>query len=149
MEVYVSLDQTTLTIDHESVVTLVRDFISFYEIKFDEASVHFVDVKTICDLHARFFDDPTPTDCISFPMDDSTDEGYRVLGEIFVCPEVALDYVNSHGGDPYHEVTLYTIHGLLHLIGFDDIDEVDRQEMRTEEARYLKHIATKMLWLNP
>ncbi|MEI8366091.1 MAG: rRNA maturation RNase YbeY [Parachlamydiaceae bacterium] len=147
MEIHVLSDSSPLPINRSSVEILVHEFVNFHKVRFDEASIYFVDTATICDLHDRFFDDPSPTDCISFPMDDSTDEDYCVMGDVFVCPEVAMDYIKVNGGDVYHELTLYVIHGLLHLIGFDDIDETDQQEMRAEESRYLKHVAGKNLWL--
>lgn len=137
----------SIPINPSSVEKLVKEFASFHEITFDEASIHFVDTPTISDLHAKYFDDPTTTDCISFPMDDLDEEEYCILGEVFVCPETAIDFVETHGGDIYQEITLYTVHGLLHLLGYDDIEDEDRKEMRAEEARFLKHLNTKSLWI--
>lgn len=147
MNIQVSADTPSYSIDIPSVEKLVLDFLAFHHVAFDEASIHFVDTSTICDLHEQFFDDPSPTDCISFPMDDAEEEGYRIMGDVFVCPETADNYVKSNGGHVYHEITLYVIHGLLHLLGYDDIDEEDQRVMRAEEARYLKQVAAKSLWI--
>lgn len=147
MNIQIIQDQQDLKINSISVEKLVADFLDFYDLVYDEAAIHFVDTSTICDLHADFFNDPTTTDCISFPMDNHDDEGYRVLGEVFVCPETAVHYVKSNGGDAYHELTLYTVHGLLHLIGYDDIEDEDRELMRKEEARYLEHVSAQRLWI--
>lgn len=149
MHIEVTLDCPVIPINVESVQRLVQEFARFHNISFDEASICFVDTAAICDLHAKFFNDPSPTDCISFPMDDLEETGYRVLGEVFVCPETAADYVSMHGGNLYEEITLYTIHGLLHLLGYDDIDESEEVLMRAEEARYLSYVASKNLWLRP
>lgn len=119
------------------------------DVKYDEVSIHFIDTPAICALHQQFFNDPTTTDCISFPMDDADATGYRVMGDVFVCPATAKDYVEVHGGDIYKETSLYVIHGLLHLLGYDDIDDDDRQEMRDAEKRYLEYIDKKKLWLQP
>ncbi len=148
MDVHVIQDQTFLPISVESVVTLVNDFIAFWKLKYDEVSISFVDTPTISKLHADFFDDPTTTDCISFPMDPPDGTGYLVMGDLFVCPETAHSYVASHGGNVYKEVTLYVTHGLLHLIGYDDIEEEDIKEIRDAESRYLAHVAENDLWLN-
>ncbi|MEI8124146.1 MAG: rRNA maturation RNase YbeY [Parachlamydiaceae bacterium] len=147
MEVHVNLDSSLIPINPGSVQALANDFISFHNLSFDEVSICFVDTKTICTLHDQFFDDPSTTDCISFPMDDAEDEGYKVMGEIFVCPETAVNYIQQQKGDLYEEVTLYVVHGLLHLIGFDDIEDTDREKMRAEEVRYLKHVDTENLWI--
>lgn len=105
-----------------------------------EVSLYFVDSSTICDLHQQFFDDPSPTDCISFPMDEDKQTEDRILGEVFVCPEVAIKYANQHQCDVYEEVTLYMIHGLLHLMGYDDIEEKERKKMRQAEARHFQKL---------
>ena len=80
-------------------------------------------------------------------MDGPEEKDYRVLGNVIVCPETAVDFIKLHGGNFYHEVTLYVIHGLLHLIGYDDIDEEDRALMKSEEARYLEHLEAQSLWI--
>jgi probable rRNA maturation factor len=149
VNIHTSVNTSAYPIKVSSVENLVSDFIAFHHTTFDEASIHFVDTPTICDLHEQFFNDPSTTDCISFPMDDAEEEGYRILGDVFVCPETADNYVKSNGGDLYHEITLYVVHGLLHLLGYDDIEEDDQVLMRAEEARYLKQVAAKNLWLHP
>ena len=148
MEVQINQDQTDLPLSSKSAKALVEGFMVMADVKYDEVSIHFVDTPAICALHKQFFNDPTPTDCISFPMDEADEIGYRVMGDVFVCPATALEYVAANGGDAYKEATLYVIHGLLHLLGYDDIEEEDRQEMRDAEKRYLGYVAKKKLWLH-
>lgn len=117
-------------------------------VKFQEFSCYFVDTPTICDLHAKFFDDPSPTDCISFPMeDDPENSDYPILGDVFVCPQTAKEYVADTGQDVYEETTLYVVHGILHLLGYDDIEEGDEKEMRTAEKRCMDMLKQKDLLL--
>lgn len=110
----------------------VRRFILFIfekkRVVFEELSIYFVGKKKITDLHAKFFQDPTPTDCITFPIDSC------FLGEIFVCPQVALEYAPT---EPYEEVSLYILHGLLHLLGYNDKDKKERAQMRREERKLM------------
>ena len=108
-------------------------------------SIHFVDKKTISDLHRDHFQDPTPTDCISFPMDspDSQGEGYKILGEVFVCPQIAIEYAEKNNITPEEEVSLYIIHGLLHLLGYDDQDEISEPIMRGEEKSAMSYLKQK------
>lgn len=110
----------------------------------NEIAVHFVSTKKISKLHVDFFDDPTTTDCISFPYDDEEEED-RFLGEIFVCPQTAIDYVEKNGGDVYEEVMLYVVHGILHLLGFDDIKEKDRKKMKKEELRTMQYLMSQQI----
>lgn len=137
MNILIANQQEDLLIDSNKVENVVLRFMEIENISADEVSINFVDTETIIELHNEYFDDPTTTDCISFPMDDE-DEEYRVLGEIFVCPRTAINYVHQNGGDPTKETMLYVIHGLLHLIGLDDIDENDRQHMRKRELVHLQ-----------
>lgn len=139
MNILIANQQQDLPLDLSSVEKVVQAVLALEEIDADEVSINLVETATICQLHADYFDDPTTTDCISFPMDGDEEE-YQVLGEIFVCPKTAVDYTMEHGGSPYAETTLYIIHGLLHLIGLDDIEDEDREEMRARESFHLENL---------
>ena len=102
---------------------------------FDEVAIRFVSDRVMCAMHQEFFEDPSPTDCISFPIDASDDIGYKVLGEVVVCPKTAITYAEKHQKDPYEEVTLYIIHGILHLLGYDDLEVKARKKMRLLEKK--------------
>lgn len=149
MEIHVIQDQDHLQISTTAVKSLVEEFVSFAKVSFDEVSVHFIDNEAMCALHGKYFDDPSPTDCISFPIDNADASGYRVMGDVFVCPQTAIGYVKENGGDAYQEVTLYVIHGLLHILGYDDIEESEHDAMRNAEAVNLEHIRKNGLWLHP
>lgn len=102
--------------------------------------LHFVGKKKICALHASLFGDPSSTDCITVPYEDSP-----CLGEIFVCPDVASQYAKTEGKELYTEITLYVVHGFLHLCGFDDLEDASRKIMRKEEERWMLTLAQKRL----
>ncbi len=132
--IFVSNTQKDLPIDKSSVRALVKEVLSFLKISYGEVSLYFVGEKKIGALHAQFFQDPTPTDCISFPIDDDH------LGEIFVCPAVALQYAKKRKRDPYRELALYIVHGLLHLIGYDDLETKAKEAMRKKEKSCMRHL---------
>ena len=75
-----------------------------------EVYIHFVDTSAICALHEQYFQDPSITDCISFPL------------------------------DAYREIAHYLIHGLLHLVGHEDLSVKGRAKMRRKERSHLKHV---------
>ncbi len=120
--------QSNLPIDLSSVRKLVMFFLQEKKVATQEVAIYFVGIRKITQLHAKHFQDPTPTDCITFPLNE------QLLGEIFVCPKAAMNYNPKH---PYEETTLYIIHGLLHLLGYDDIDRKKRARMRREEKRLM------------
>jgi len=99
-----------------------------------EISVAFLPKDELTELHARFLDDPAPTDVITFPGDP--DDG--LAGEICLSPEAAWDYARQRGLPFAEELSLYLIHGYLHLCGFDDRDEAGRRAMRQAEAQALR-----------
>lgn len=73
-------------------------------------------------------------------MDAIQEANFCYLGDVFVCPRQAIFYADENGLDPYRETTLYIVHGLLHLLGYDDIEESDAKLMRRKELKHLKMI---------
>ena len=121
--------QKSLKIKTASVKRLVQFVIQEKKNSCKKITVHFVGLKKIAQLHGEFFDDPTVTDCMTFPIDQD------FLGECVICPQVALERCPKK---PYVETSHYLIHCLLHLIGYDDIDKKKQAMMRKEELRLLK-----------
>ncbi len=121
---------------------------SYKRVKCRQINLYFVTKKKIALLHEQFFNDPSPTDCISFPLDDPQNEDEEsILGEIFVCPKVALEYAEKHGLEPKHELYLYLVHGFLHLLGYDDIEPEERRKMRRQEAVCMRYLKEQGLFL--
>lgn len=141
--------QDVVFIDSQEVENLITCLLKDKKISCDEISFHFVTKEEICQLHADFFNDPTPTDCITFPIDDEEQQGYRMLGEVFVCPQVALESIAEFKTTLSEELSLYVVHGLLHLLGYDDLEEEDLKAMRNEENRCIELLKKENLLLRP
>lgn len=144
MQIFVSNEQKVLSIKQDSFKKLIRYAAQLEKERFDEVSLYFVEKKAIKKLHQDYFNDPSSTDCISFPL-DGPEEQYRVLGDIFVCPEVAMEYTQKNGGSPLNETYLYALHGLLHLFGYDDIEEKDYLLMKEKEKLHMENLKQKGL----
>ncbi len=111
------------------------------KISTDELSFHFVSERAITRLHADLFDDPTPTDCITLPIDSpQTTTHPHILGEAFICPKTALLYAKKHRLNPIEELYRYVIHCLLHLIGETDETPLARGRMKRKEKIYLARL---------
>ena len=127
-----------------SVVALERNKTSY-----NKVNLYFVSDAKMRKIHNEFFNDPSSTDCISFPLDDPEDPlselslGGKILGEIFVCPKTAIEYAAKHKKNPYDELALYIVHGLLHLLGYDDIAKDERKKMRKAEKKHLQILTSK------
>jgi probable rRNA maturation factor len=98
-----------------------------------ELSVSFVGEREMEELHVRFMDEPGPTDVLSFPLDDADEHGTRVLGDVVIAPAVAARH---NPDDPSAELRLLLVHGILHLLGYDHEEEVEKTEMWARQERY-------------
>lgn len=137
MIINISNQQRVLAISKQHTAKLIETVITGEGQTCHEVSLYFVDIPTICKLHQDFFNDPSPTDCISFPIDEDCSSPYRVLGEVFVCPAIAKKYAKENQTNAFAETALYIIHGLLHLMGYDDLEDPDILLMREAEQRYV------------
>jgi probable rRNA maturation factor len=105
-----------------------------------------VDDPTIHDLNRRFLGHDEPTDVITFPLDDAAGAGsfvlpgdgaFRQLGEIYVSCERAAAQSGDWGSDPAREVRFLVVHGVLHLLGWDDATAEDRARMLARQEAIL------------
>lgn len=102
-----------------------------------ELSIAFVSDRIIAKVHADFMNDPTPTDVITFPADAAMD----FAGEIIVSVDHALAHAKAAGDAFNQELALYILHGWLHLAGYDDRTDKQRQQMRFAEQQALSVVA--------
>ena len=100
-----------------------------------DLAILFVDEAAMEQLHVQWMDEPGPTDVLSFPMDelrpgsedDMTPAG--LLGDIVLCPQVAIGQAETAGHSTLDELLLLTAHGILHLLGFDHAEPDEEKEM--------------------
>lgn len=100
-----------------------------------ELSIVLVDEAAMEQLHVQWMDEPGPTDVLSFPMDElrpGTDDAVSpagLLGDVVLCPQVAVAQAEAAGHSPLDEMLLLTAHGILHLLGFDHATPEEEREM--------------------
>ncbi len=102
-----------------------------------ELSLAFLTDAALARIHEDFLNDPSPTDVITF-------EGQANLGsagEICVSADTAANYASQRGRDFSEELTLYIVHGWLHLVGYDDMTPAKKRLMRAAERRAMKIVA--------
>ena len=99
-----------------------------------DLTILFVDPEPIAEMHMRWMNLEGPTDVMSFPMDElrpgdgkTVMEG--VLGDIVICPWVAAQQAAASGHGILQEMMLLTIHGILHLLGYDHVDAEQERQM--------------------
>ena len=104
-----------------------------------EVSVTFVDNQGIKELNAQYRDKDTETDVLSFPMgengvwDKDPETGAFILGDVVISMEKAMEQANIYGHSLQREVGYLTAHSVLHLLGYDHEDNMERIRMREKE----------------
>ena len=108
-----------------------------------ELCIKVVDEPTISELNEQWMEKTGPTDVLAFPMDElrpglvneEPEEG--VLGDLVLCPTVAERQARDAGHSTRDEVDLLTVHGILHLLGYDHAEPEEHREMFGLQARLL------------
>jgi probable rRNA maturation factor len=122
-----------LPVDLDALVVLARETLAGEGIFTAELSVSLVDEREIEDLHLRFMDEPGPTDVLSFPLGEVDEDGVQLLGDVVIAPAVAA---RNNAEDPQGELRLLLVHGILHLVGYDHEEELERSRMWERQERY-------------
>ena len=98
-----------------------------------ELSISLVDEDEMSALHLRWMDEPGATDVLSFPMDEikphSSDQGPGMVGDVVLCPDYAARQAAEAGHGLQEELELLTVHGILHLLGYDHREDEEREMM--------------------
>ncbi len=128
-ESVIGVDETAL----QRLATFALDFL--YVHPDAELAILLVDEGAMEQLHLQWMDEPGPTDVLSFPMDElrpGSEESLTpagLLGDIVLCPQVAIAQAETAGHSSLDEMLLLTTHGVLHLLGFDHAEPDDEKEM--------------------
>lgn len=120
-----------------------------------DLTILFVDPDPIAELHERWMSLEGPTDVMSFPMDElrpgdgkTTMKG--VLGDLVICPWVAAQQAAAAGHSTMQEMMLLTIHGILHLLGYDHVTpEQERQMFGLQRQLLLTFLAVRRITIEP
>lgn len=100
-----------------------------------ELCIKAVDEETIAELNEQWMEKEGPTDVLAFPMDElrpglvdeEPEEG--VLGDLVLCPSIAEQQGETAGHGALAEIELLTVHGILHLLGYDHAEPEEHKEM--------------------
>jgi len=140
-------NESGVTIDSDQVLAVARYALDEMGVNpLAELSILLVDIEYMTELNHRWMGGDGPTDVLAFPMDESSvDHGPSetsgnepaLLGDIVLCPEVAAKQAAAAGHGADDELHLLTVHGVLHLLGYDHAEPEDEREMFTLQARLL------------
>lgn len=101
------------------------------------AELHMVDRDEMVALNAEHMDATGPTDVLSFPIDGAAGP---MVGDVVICAEVAEAQAAEHAGTFLDECRLLTVHGALHLCGWDHGDEAEEAAMWARERELMESL---------
>ena len=160
VDVFAADEQADHDVDVERFATLARAVLDAEDLRVDtEVSLLFVDEGAIAELNTRFLGKSGPTDVLAFPIDEEPDRGGRspdeggtgpgsvsaeeddempgLLGDVVICPSVAARNAATHGVPLDDEMALLVVHGILHLLGMDHVEDADAARMEGREQQLL------------
>jgi rRNA maturation RNase YbeY len=138
-QVFVLDQQDDLSLLEEDVRELAH-FVLDAEQCDSGVSIVLLKKSEIQELHRQYLQEDRPTDVLAFPLEETEqpDELDNTIGEVMVCPAVARSRATDLGHSALHETYLYIIHGLLHLLGYDDKDKEEEEKMKTRQEELLE-----------
>jgi len=120
--------QRRLRIDTNPFKNLLKRLIAHYKLQDPEITLAFVNNKAIKELNTKFLKKNTPTDVLSFPIGEKGSDGKFYLGDIII----SVPKANKQSKEKKHalerELELLTVHGFLHLLGFEHFEGIEEEE---------------------
>lgn len=104
-----------------------------------EVSVSFVTSEEIRELNREYRNVDSETDVLSFPMNDEFD-GRIILGDIVLSTQRIIDQANDFEHTLEREMIYLTVHSMLHLLGYDHMDNMEKDKMRAREKEIMKEL---------
>ena len=140
MEIYWDNNEQ-LTAEQLDLLTRAAGAVIKYESADDiaEVSVSFMSVEEIQALNRDYRGKDTPTDVLSFPVNNTLAMGPgRPLGDIVICTEVARRQAEEYGHSLERELAFLLVHGLLHLLGYDHETPEDEAKICAAQDEILR-----------
>ncbi len=132
-------DHPSLGLDEDTLDRLVRHVVEEEGATLVHVSIVLSDHDTVRRLNQSYLDHDYNTDVLSFSLrgEDDEREPTPVEGEVYVDLDTADERHEEFGTTFEREAYRYVVHGVLHLLGYDDATETGQQAMRTREDEYL------------
>jgi probable rRNA maturation factor len=120
-----------------------------YDLKNAEVSITITDNDHIREINRDYRSIDSATDVISFALNEGEEPevvdgpDVNMLGDLIISAERAAEQAAEYGHSMEREMAFLTVHGMLHLLGYDHIEDADRAEMRREEEYILGELGIK------
>jgi probable rRNA maturation factor len=140
-------NETDFSLDEELITKVVSAALTYEKVRDDvEISFTLTDNETIHQLNKKHRGIDRPTDVLSFPLIDFTTEnidnikGTLYLGDIIISIDRAKEQASEYGHSLERELGFLTAHSVLHLLGYDHIEQEDEKVMFAKQEEILTGI---------
>ncbi|NLV77275.1 MAG: rRNA maturation RNase YbeY [Tissierellia bacterium] len=144
MKIYIDNRQEGVNIDekiYELLEQVIKECLILEYKSLDyEISISFVDDKEIKQLNKEYRNIDSPTDVLSFPLEEDVSLPVPILGDIVISAERALEQSKIYGHSFIREVAYLTAHSMFHLLGYDHMEEEEKSIMRNKEKEVMKRL---------
>jgi len=130
--------QSVAKLDRKSILRCAGHVLSSAGEPDAELCIVFVNDNHIRKLNWKYRMSDSATDVLAFPMRDSRGLSGAILGDVVISIETAKREARKRKKDFQEELDLYLVHGILHLLGYDDEKPRARKKMREKEREILK-----------
>jgi probable rRNA maturation factor len=145
MNIVVANHQRVKKIDLRLVKEIVTAILAELEIKHCELEINLLGAKEMAALNETFLGHEGSTDVITFDYSEGKRlrQNVGVSGEIFISVDDAMQQSKKFRTNWQSEIVRYIVHGILHLIGYDDLRSDLRRKMKREENRLLRKLSRR------
>jgi probable rRNA maturation factor len=134
VEIEIADNQSVVKLPRASVRRLIHQVLQAEKVTAARIVIAFVDNEVIHRVNREHLDHDYPTDVVTFPYHSANEP---IFGEIVISTEFAASQAPRYGHSVESEVMLYIIHGLLHLVGYDDHSLPDARRMKRRQKQLL------------
>ena len=127
-------------IDLDNVKRVVKKFLDYYKLKGYKVSIALVDDEEIREVNKNYRNSDSTTDVLSFSSSEEEKKEEKFLGEILINYNQTERQAPSFNHTPWEEFVFILVHGLLHLLGYDDSNEKDKEKMISLGEEVIKKI---------
>ena len=134
MKLYIN--QPPKEINEQKLTAVAEKILSDFDKTNKDIEITYVGNEAIRQMNVQYLGKDDFTDVIAFNLEDALED--NLLGDIYISAEQAKIQAGDFGSDYIHELVRVTIHGILHLLGYEDDTKEKKQKMHIEENKWLK-----------
>ncbi|RGS72971.1 rRNA maturation RNase YbeY [Mitsuokella sp. AF21-1AC] len=133
----------------ENVTAAAEKVGDLYGVENGEVSITLTNNAYIHELNREYRGIDRPTDVLSFALNESEEPEVKggvdlnVLGDLVISVERAEEQAAEYGHSVKREMAFLTVHGMLHLLGYDHMEEADRLEMEAEQRFVMEKLGIR------